>query len=318
MRQKSKHTVRSYQGMFKSLHAYMDDQHGLSPIEITFESLDEKALAGFVSWMLDCQGLKSSSINTRLGALKSFGRYIQISNPAEALFCISVNNLEFKKIHEGFIRYMSVEAIEALFDVASQTCLRDLTILRVLYASGARESEFLMLTPRDVRFNGDGTASITLLGKGTKVRIVKIDHCSASVLKLHIQQNVTSSEDPLFTRNKGDKPLSPSGLTFVVNKYAQMLHQANPMLIPEKIHPHMFRHSIATHMLRAGVDLESIRLFLGHASIGTTMVYAKSDPAAVSEAVCIVEKNIIKPVSMPSKMKKNELDSWLAESYSLL
>lgn len=315
VRQRSKHTVRSYQGMFKSLHAYMDDQYGLAPISITFESLDDKALTGFLHWLSECQGLQSSSVNTRLGALKSFACYVQITNPAEALFCINVDNLQFKKTIDGAVKHMSVEAIGSLFDLASQTSLRDLAILRTLYASGAREAEFLQLIPRDVRFNKDATASIGLVGKGSKSRIVKIDSCSASILKLHIQQNVSCSENPLFAGRDSDKALSASGLIYVVNKYAQMLHRINPMCIPESIHPHMFRHSIATHMLKAGVDLESIRLFLGHASIATTMMYAKSDPSAVSEAVFIVEKDLIKPVAIPIEAKKDELDDWLAKEY---
>lgn len=312
---KSKHTVRSYMGMFKSLNAYMKESYGLAPMEVCFESLDEETLTGYLSWLVDVRGLKVSSVNTRLGALKAFGSYIQIENPAEATFCISVSKLKLRKVADELVKFLEVEAIEALFREASKKNLRDLAILQTLYATGAREAEFLSLTVYDVRFNRDGTANIVLVGKGNKARTVKVGSAVSSVLKAHVHNNVGTGES-LFCNRRGES-LSPSGLTYVLNKYAKIVHRANPALVPEKIHPHMFRHSIATHMLRAGVDLENIRLFLGHSSIAATMIYAKSDPAAVSEAVLVVEEGLIKENSliMP-KEKKGELDRWLAEEYS--
>lgn len=313
----SDHTVRSYKGAFKSLISYMAARYGLAPDQICFESLDEAALTGYLSWLSREQGLKPSSVNTRIGALKSFANFVRVEDPAEAYFCEAVRRIKLRKVPDEVVSFIEIEAMEAMFKEASTRSLRDLAILQTLYASGARESEFLALKEYDVRFNRDGSASLDLVGKGSKARTVKVGASAAAALRAHMQRNVTACGS-LFCNRKGE-PLSVSGLAYIVNRYAGLVHKADPTVIPEHVHPHMFRHSIATHMLRAGVDLESIRLFLGHSSIAMTMVYAKSDPAAVSDAILVAEESLIREnvTFMPSD-KRADLDRWLEEEYMIL
>ena len=89
---------------------------------------------------------------------------------------------------------------------------------------------------------------------------------------------------PLFYNTWGEKLTNP-GIAYVINKYASMARILNPDIIPEKISPHVFRHSRAMHLLQAGVNLVYIRDILGHVSIQTTEIYARADSKQKREAL---------------------------------
>ncbi len=306
-KKRSKHTVRSYTGMFKNLLEYMEETCGLAPWQVTFESLDDDALFGFMPWLIGTKEMKKSSANTRLGALKSFAKFVSCTDPAELPFCASVSELEPFKDKEELVKYMSAEGVNAIF-LAASSSLRDMTLLETPYASGARASELTALTPRDVTFNDDGTANVYLFGKWSRTRVVKIASGPASLLKQYMR-DWGDPGGPLFSNRRGEA-LTPSGLTHIVEKYAKIAHEANPTEVPCHVHPHMFRHSIATHMLRAGTDITEVRLLLDHSSVVTTMVYAKVDPGAMQNTTSTIEEKLILKIEV-KEAKKSELDTWL-------
>lgn len=306
-KKRSKHTVRSYTGMFKSLIEYMGETCGLAPWQVTFESLDDDAVFGFMPWLIGAKGMRKSSANTRLGALKSFAKFVSHTDPAELPFCARVSKVERYKDKEELVKYMSVEGVNAIFQAASSS-LRDMALLETLYASGARAAELVALTPRDVTFNDDGTANVYLFGKWSRTRVVKIASGPASLLKQYMR-DCGDPGGPLFSNRRGEA-LTPSGLTHIVEKYAEIAHEANPAEVPCHVHPHMFRHSVATHMLRAGADIEEVRLFLGHSSVATTMIYAKVNPNTVQKTTSAIEEKLISKIEVKED-KKSELDAWL-------
>ncbi len=312
VRKKSPHTVRSYEGMFKSLNAFFAESRKVHPSKITFDMLDVDALVEFAGWL--SARMAPSSVKTRMGALRSFASYVMFEAPSEGGFYLALKEVRTAKPPDEAPKHMDPEAIRAMFDQAAAASARDHAILRTLYAGGLRSEELRRLTGRDVLFLQDGRASIGVIGKGSRKRTVKVDPVTAAVLRRHAEESIEDPGGFLFCGASGGE-LSSSGLDYIVRKYARLARAGGNRLVPERVTAHMFRHSVATHMLRAGVDLETIRLFLGHSSIRTTAIYAKGDPAAVSEAVAIVESSMLAKMPKVSDSEKSELDAWLEEAY---
>ena len=164
--------------------------------------------------------------------------------------------------------------------------LRDLALLAVMYDSGARVQEIADLCVCDIRLEYPATLKLT--GKGQKTRFVPIMESTADVLKSYCQANsIRPSSDfgkPLFY-NRDYKKLTRSGISFILQKYADLAREKNGELIPATVTPHMFRHSKAMHLLQSGVNLVYIRDVLGHTSVKTTEVYARADTKMKREAL---------------------------------
>lgn len=166
-------------------------------------------------------------------------------------------------------------AIRAFAKFAStRQGLRDLTLLALLYDSGARVQELVDLRLKDVRLTHP--PMVILTGKGRKVRQVPLMKDTCKLLDRYIRSFHSDSQSqmiPLFYNAK-KQALSRYGVTYILKKYAA---KASPVLEPQNISPHVLRHTKAMHLLRAGVNMIYIRDFLGHADISTTEVYARID-----------------------------------------
>ena len=157
-------------------------------------------------------------------------------------------------------------------DVNSPLGLRDKTILEIMYACGLRVSEVLTIKTSNVLYEDE---VIRVIGKGSKERIVPIAASTLEWIKLYITNSRSTlakpnSEDFLFLNWRG-KALSRMAIWDIISKYSKMAN------IAKKIHPHIFRHSFATHLLEGGADLRSIQEMLGHADISTTQIYTHVD-----------------------------------------
>lgn len=145
-------------------------------------------------------------------------------------------------------------------------CLRDIAILEMLFATGARVSEMCSLTPDDIDLEYH---SVRIFGKGSRERIVQIEN--TDVLEILREYSSTFSSDITFSGyffvNRLHRRLSEQSVREIINKYA--------LLCREDIHitPHMFRHSFATLLLEEDVDIRYIQRLLGHSSITTTQIY---------------------------------------------
>ena len=159
-------------------------------------------------------------------------------------------------------------------DASTRQGLRDLTLLALLYDSGARVQELVDLRLKDVRLTHP--PMVILTGKGRKVRQVPLMKDTCKLLDRYIRSFHSDSQSqmiPLFYNAK-KQALSRYGVTYILKKYAA---KASPVLEPQNISPHVLRHTKAMHLLRAGVNMIYIRDFLGHADISTTEVYARID-----------------------------------------
>ncbi|MFY0428158.1 tyrosine-type recombinase/integrase, partial [Vescimonas sanitatis] len=161
----------------------------------------------------------------------------------------------------------------------------------------------------DVRL--DYPASVKILGKGRKTRVVPILPATAQNLKKYLTEMhmlvPEKSHLPLFMNRNGQK-LTRAGVTYILNKYAKAASVIDPS-IPEKIPPHLMRHTKAMHIYDADNDLVHVRDFLGHSDIKTTDIYARSSLTMKQKAL---ERVSDSPVpSMPSWQKSRSTMEWL-------
>ena len=176
----------------------------------------------------------------------------------------------------------------------------------LLYDSGARVQEIIDLSLSDVR--RETLATVRLLGKGRKVRIVPLMTPTAKVLEKYLDvwrlSPKTTPDAPLFVNHQGNRLTRP-GVTYILKKYMSDIGADENLITP-----HVIRHSKAMHLLRANVDLNYIRDFLGHVNTSTTEVYARADAEMKRKALEKAHFDV--PLENQTTWQKNEnLMAWL-------
>jgi len=277
----SPNTIKSYKEAFRLLLTYLSENKSISADRISFQCLDYDCLSGFLDWLENDRNCCPSTKNQRLSALLSFSKYAQNRDfEAAAVFRSSLIKIPVKKTSHSIRVSFTADEVKILLQVPnkkSRTGLRDKTLLSVMYASGARAQEICDLKVKDVRFNEDGTASLTLVGKGSKARRIGIPSACAILLKQFIQyRKIDENAYAHVFSSQTHETMSVSCIEEIFRKYVSICKQNYPDMFLEKSYPpHAMRHTTATHMLEAGVPLVVIKNFLGHSSISTTQIYAE-------------------------------------------
>ncbi len=229
----------------------------------------------------------------------------------------SVLSIKSKHAEKQSVNYLEVDGIKLLLSLIptdTRNGLRDLSLIALLYDSGARVQELIDLTPMDLHLVKP--YYVSLYGKGRKRRLVPLQEQQVDLLKKYMETESllkqSLNQRPLFTNSRGGK-LTNAGVTFILMKYVKNAHVADPNLIPAKISPHCLRHSKAMHLLQAGVNLVYIRDILGHVSIQTTEIYARADSKQKREALEAAYIDIIPAVdkTVGSWEKDSKLKHWL-------
>jgi site-specific recombinase XerD len=167
-------------------------------------------------------------------------------------------------------------------DPATERGQRDYALLLFLYNSGARATEAARISIEDLTWDATGTGSAKIHGKGRKTRFCPLWKKTMSELRPLIRGRDASN--PLFLNRYGD-PITRFGIHALVARHAESAAIKVPSLKTKRVSPHTVRHTTATHLLRAGVDLNTIRAWLGHVSLDTTNIYAETDLAMKAKAL---------------------------------
>lgn len=186
-----------------------------------------------------------------------------------------------------------------------------MSIIALMYDTGARVQEIADLQIADIRAKAPATVRLT--GKGNKTRIIPLMPQTMNIMKKYMVDyelyDGTKGEKPLFFNRQNEK-LTRAGLSYILNKYVDLARDANKNLFPEKMSAHVLRHSKAMHLLQGGVNLIYIRDFLGHSSVTTTEIYAKSNPEVKRKAIEEASHKIL-PTEKFSAKEKEGLCEWL-------
>ena len=285
----SDNTIKSYRDSFLIFLRYCSSELGIKPEKMDFTQINRNMVEDFLLWLEHQKKLSVSTRNLRLSALQAFFSYIQLESPEYMELCNSILTVRSKKAPAAEINYLSIEGVKALLstpDIAGRSGRRDLAVLALMYDTGARVQEIADLKKADIRIKKPST--IRLTGKGNKTRIIPLMPQTMNIKKKYMDDyglfGETKGMEPLFFNRKGEK-LTRAGLSYILNKYAKKAADENKSLISDKMSPHVLRHSKAMHLLQSGVNLIYIRDFLGHSSVTTTEIYAKSNPELKRKAI---------------------------------
>ncbi|MDC3418381.1 tyrosine-type recombinase/integrase [Aquibacillus sp. 3ASR75-54] len=172
---------------------------------------------------------------------------------------------------------------------------------------------WIHLNRGDLRLSGKIT--VRVIGKGNKMRLIPISPKTGNILKAYFKSNgidMDQTGSPLFF-NRSNNRLTRPGVTYILQKYVAMARDKNPGYFTKTVSAHMVRHSKATNLLLSGVNLIYIRDFLGHASVITTEIYAKTNPEFMRKA--IEENNAVSTIGTEkySIKEKKELTEFLKQ-----
>jgi len=281
-------TISSYRDAFRLLLVFCRDIYNIPPEKLTFKRLDDHLVACFLDWVENKRNCSVATRNQRLVAIHAFFRYVAVQEPGQLHLCQQILQIPCKKYQQPIVRHLMSEQVKDLLaapDSSSRSGRRDMTLLSVLYDTGARVQELCDLRVRDVRL--EHPAIITLNGKGRKIRHVPILGNTVELLRSYMQehdllQNATL-DVPLFF-NQRRTSLTRGGVSHILQKYAAIIATHHPNM-REKITPHVMRHSKAMHLYQAGVNLVYIRDILGHVDIATTDIYARADTESKRKAL---------------------------------
>lgn len=308
----SPNTCNSYRDAFKLLLLYFQEEKGVPANSIELRMLNRNLVSDFLDWLEAQRKVSVTTRNQRLAAMKAFAHYVQYRNPEYLENCTDIITMRPKKHEKPVIPFLTEDELKALLaqpDPSTRHGLRDLTLLSLLYDSGARVQEITDLQLKDIRLTNP--AMVTLTGKGRKARQVQLMKETCTLLDTYIRNFDLNSEPltaPLFFNKKGEA-LSRYGITYILKKYVSKAELDGSA---RKISPHGLRHTKAMHLLRAGVNMIYIRDFLGHVDISTTEVYARIDAEMKRKVFEEKVPNFTPNTTMPWEEDKDLLQ-WLTQ-----
>jgi integrase/recombinase XerD len=251
-------TVDAYRRDLADLAAHL----GHAPGDATVEEIE--------AWLADLRGRGQapSSVARRAAAARTFYRHLvalglRADNPAA--------DVDLPRRRQRLPRSLSLGEIERLIEAANGTTprsIRDRALIELLYGAGLRVSEAVGLERGDVDLEG---RAVRCIGKGDKERVVPLGSQAVEALRRYLSRGrpyLDRRHRPELFLNAQGGPLTRAGAFLIIRKLA-----GKAGLDPERVHPHLLRHSFATHLLEGGADLRSVQEMLGHADLGTTEIY---------------------------------------------
>jgi integrase/recombinase XerD len=278
-------TQRSYRDTLCLLIPFLADATKATVDRLTTTHASAETIRRFLAHLETTRHCRVATRNQRLAALHSLARYIGERSPEHLAWCTEICRIPFKKTVRDTVCYLEKPEMDALLaapDCTTYQGLRDYAVLLFLYNSGARATEVASLTVGDLDLPDTHPASVRLLGKGSKVRRCPLWASTATVLKRLIADR--PGPTPVFVNRRGHA-MTRFGVHDLVERHARQAALHVPSLQPKRIGPHTIRHTTATHLLRAGVDINTIRAWLGHVSIDTTNIYAEIDLTTKAKAL---------------------------------
>jgi integrase/recombinase XerD len=276
-RQASPHTIASYRDTFKLLLGFVAAQARRGPAKLGLVDLDASTVGAFLLHLETERGNTAATRNARLTAIHSFFRYAALRAPDHAALVQRVLAIPPKRFDRAIVSYLTEPEADALIAMPDRTTWlgrRDHALLLTDVQTGLRVSELTGLKQRDVRL--DSGPHLHCHGKGRKDRCTPLTTGTVKVLRAWLAERGGSDDEPVFPTSRGT-PLSRDAVERLVAKYAEKAAANCPSLKEKTVTPHTLRHTTAMALLRAGVDISVIALWLGHESTETTQIYLHAD-----------------------------------------
>lgn len=302
----SLNTQASYRDTLTLLLPFVSKHCGIVIDRMMVEDLSPAMVRQFLNYIEGDRHCGGATRNLRLSAIHSLARFIGMRSPVHLAWCNEVRSISFKKTAKTLIGYLEKHEMDVILAQPNRKTkmgARDYALLLFLYNSGARADEAAKLTIGRLQL-GD-PASVRILGKGNKERICPLWPETSTVLKRLIAGR--NAHDTVFL-GRTNQPMTRFGIHRIVTQCAATASKAVPTILAKRISPHSIRHTTAVHLLRSGVDINTIRAWLGHVSLDTTNIYAEVDLEMKAKALASVDISGLPP---PSR-ETNKLPSLMA------
>lgn len=276
-KQASPHTVSAYRDSFRLLLQFVCQRVSKGPSSLTWDDIDAPMVVAFLEDLQQQRGICSRSRNLRLTAIRSFFKYASFEVPDrqhhfQRVLAIPAARCLRRQI--DFLSPVEVDALLSAVDQSSWAGRRDYAWLLLAVQTGLRVSELTGLKRSDIQFGSGGY--IHVVGKGRKERSIPLTAQMIATLKDWLAESDTSKDATLFPSCRGGR-LSNDGVQYLLAKHVRQAGKACPTLENKRVTPHVLRHTAAMELLKAGVDVSVIALWLGHESIDTTQIYLEAD-----------------------------------------
>jgi tyrosine recombinase XerC len=259
-RNASPYTVRNYTDALLEFFEFVRGQEIQS-----LKDVNKQTLRGYLSYLM-AQGKAKSSIARRLSAIRTFYRFLMREELVAASPAATTASPRLDRRLPSFLTVEEAKRLVESPDLSKPQGQRDRALLELLYASGLRISELVNMNVEQVNL---ATNEIRVWGKGAKERVVLIGVPAARALNDYMSRGRPEllggkKSNALFVNRYGGR-LPARRVQKLLEKYA--------MAIDKKVHPHMLRHTFATHLLDGGADLKVVQELLGHADLSSTQIY---------------------------------------------
>lgn len=282
----ARNTQQSYRDCFKLLLPFISTKAHKPLDRMDVEDIAPHYVLLFLTFLEEDRGCSVQTRNQRLTAIRSFARFVASRDPARVAWCAQIRAITTKKSAQQPISWMTKNEMEALITLPDRRTSQGRTehaLLLFLYNTGARVSEATTLQVGDLQIGQHGGhALVTLHGKGDKIRQCPLWPRTEDMLGELIQGRANSDSVFLSRHHKG---YTRFGIYRLVERCAAHI----PTLSERAITPHVIRHTTACHLLQAGVDLNTIRAWLGHVSLDTTNIYAEIDLEMKAKAMALCD-----------------------------
>jgi integrase/recombinase XerD len=262
----------------KTLHKDVD--------RLTVTDLSADVVRKFLAHLESVRQCTVATRNQRLAAIHALASFLAEHSPEHIAWTTQIRSVPFKRTAHAMIGYLDrpeMDAILAAPDRHSAQGERDYALLLFLYNSGARASEAAQLRIRDLNLPA---CSVKIFGKGGKQRLCPLWPLTVQTLTTIIGQRAL--DEPVFV-NRRREPITRFGIHTLVERCALKAKARTPSMREKRVSPHTIRHSTASHLLRGGADINTIRGWLGHVLLDTTNVYAEIDLQAKADALAKCE-----------------------------
>jgi site-specific recombinase XerD len=307
----SPHTLHAYRDAIRGLLTFAAARRGGSAVDLSIDDLGRETVLAFLEHLERDRGNAAVTRNARLAAIHSLYRFVSAEDPSTLAVCHQVLSIPYKRTPARPVTCLARTDVDHLLtsiDRSTPRGRRDVALLQFLYNTGARAQEVVDVRLPAIRF--EAPAQVRLLGKGRKERLCPLWSETIDLVRAMLRdRRVQPTEDvPLFVNAAGHS-LTRFGLRHIVRTRVATAAVSQPTLAKTAITPHTFRHATALHLLQAGVDLNVVRSWLGHASIETTHAYVEIDLQMKRAALDACEPPGLKSAS--PTWKEPDLLKWL-------
>lgn len=256
-------------------------------------------IRGYIPYLDETRHLKDTSLQTHINTLRAFFGWLHTEECIKKNPMSKIKSLKLDK--KGARQALTVEELERLRDACKT--YREKALIEFLVSTGCRLSEIAQLRAADLNL---ADRSVQVTGKGDKDRVVYFSVRARLMVQEYIVQR--KGGDGLFVSNKSPyEPLKPHAIQRIVRSLSERAG------LEGRVHPHLLRHTFATHALNGGMDVTVIQRLLGHEDIATTQIYAELNEEGVSSIYAQGMSN-----KQVSELEQDESIKWESDVDELL